>query len=214
MDVDIVVHKQAGGDQPIRLDRMTLAARGCDALCQFFPYRVENLTGTVDFTPQGIFLRNIRGTHNEGSVEVNGWFEQLKRWSAVRITATGRNIRIDEDLYAAVSEKFRKVGRRFDPQGLLDIELALSRPGGRPGEPAKWQSNTLLMFNDLAACYESFPYPLEQVSGSIVIDQDQVQVADVRHVPETPGSALMEPLPSLIPAHAGLPLPSARVLCI
>ncbi len=180
VDVDVYARKDVGADQPIVLRRMALTARGCDASCRWFPCRVEGVTGVVEFLPEGVFIRDVGGTRDDGSVVVNGWLEKPKRWSAARVNVSAANIRIDDELFAAAPDTYRRVGRHFNPEGMLDVELALTRPAGENQQPAKWDSHCLIGFHDISACYVHVPYPLEHVSGSLVVDGDQAQVADVR----------------------------------
>ncbi|MBU0717339.1 MAG: DUF3971 domain-containing protein, partial [Planctomycetes bacterium] len=181
VDVEIDAEKPAGPQQEFVAHRVLLTARGADASHCSLPYRVRDLRGVLEFTSDhGIFVRDIRGQHDGGSVAVNGWFSGPRRSDSANLRIRGKDLPIDDALTNAVPTKYREVREWLNPQGLLDVDLTLTRKA-RAGATTRddWDARTILSFRDISACYRGFPYDLDRVSGEVVLEGDQAELRNV-----------------------------------
>lgn len=177
VDVEVEVSKPRGADEPLRVSRWTVAVRSAEAVPADFPYRVTDITGTIESTVDGVFLRDVRGMHDSGVVTVNGKLDRASRCSAGELTITGRGAPIDAELCGAVPLRFYCLCDRFDPSGTVDADIRLSRIECEGGEPADWEISGDVRPVDITMRYAGFPYPVERLSGTLQLDPDGIQLA-------------------------------------
>ena len=180
VDVEIEAEKPAGPDEPVVARRVLVTARGCDASYHKLPYRVVDMSGSVEFTPDGATIRNISGEHDGGVVTVDGSVTGYGQQAAAELNITGTEIVIDDALIQTAPARFRDFHDRFDPKGALGISVDLTRPAGTAEQAAPWKTVTTLSFEGLSACYSEFPYPLEGLSGSVALDGPHVRISNVK----------------------------------
>ncbi len=92
---------------------------------------------------------------------------------------SGQGIPIDEALYSALPEKYRKFREHFDPRGRVDVHVELSQPAGTESAPTKWRSRSMIVLRDLSASYAAFPYPVDHLTGTLIADGDTLEIVDV-----------------------------------
>jgi hypothetical protein len=184
VDLDVHATKKAGADEPVYLRHGLITVLDGDAAFEHFPYRGHNMTGTIEFKPEGVFVRGLRGEHDGGEVTVNGWMAAPNKCAELRFDAVGRHIPIDDALLNALRPNHRRTAMRFDPQGRLDIDVALHRAACVGDEPkGQWSTTVTLNLKENQATYEDFPYPVEGLTGTIIIESDRTRVVDVRGRP-------------------------------
>ncbi len=180
VDLEISAGKQAGVDEQLVVDRVLFTARGTDASYHRFPYRLEKVTGTVEFTPSSVLLRDIRGEHAGGLVTLEGEVSPPNRHAAVELRITGAGIPIDRALYDAVPKRYRRIHDQFQPEGRVDVELTLSRPPPPDEGPRRWVSRCALSLDDVSASYDKFPYRVERLSGLLMVDNHRLEAIGVQ----------------------------------
>lgn len=179
VDLEISVTKRAGVDEPIVAKHIKLSAQGADMSYRRIPYRLSNVYGLVEYTPQGVFIRNLRGERGGGMVSITGFLEKLTKSAPKGLTITGEGIAIDEALYAALPESYRKACRLFSPQGSVDIGLKLAQSAGTEENPGQWRSNVTVMLRDVSAVYAGFPYPVDHITGTLVAKHKKLEINGV-----------------------------------
>lgn len=179
-DLEFNVTKRPGEDQPIVVRRLFLKAKEGDASCRFFPYRLTVKGGTVEYTPDGLWIRNLRGERNGGTVLINGFLEKPTRTAAKEILINGTRIPIDDALIDCLPSRFREITEHFNPRGRLDVEVMLTQPEGEVGMPVSWQSNTTITLDDVSATYVRLPYPVDHLTGTLVVAKDKIQLLDLK----------------------------------
>ncbi len=180
VDLELTANKEAGADKPIVVERALLTPRGGSASCRWFPYRLHGLSGAVEYTKSGVFLRGLSGNHGEGVVRVDGEFAAPKRCAPGKLHITGEAIPIDAELYDGCPEQYGKIADLLDLHGALDVELVLVRPPCQNGEPGKWRRQGTLSFDSLSARYVGFPYQVERLAGKLIFDGEHLEVLNVR----------------------------------
>ncbi len=179
VDLEIDVAKVASEEESIQIRRAVVTARGGDASCRFFPYRVSDLSGTVEYTPEGVFLREINGQHSGGLVTVDGRAAEPTPEAPKSLTITGKGIPIDRELMDALPRRFRSIHGLFNPEGTIDVQLGLTQPRGVAGKSAKWQTHAEISLVDVSGAYVKFPYRLERTTGNIIVDQDRLRIENL-----------------------------------
>ncbi|MBN2272014.1 MAG: hypothetical protein JXN61_15475 [Sedimentisphaerales bacterium] len=172
----------------MQLDKSTLAGSvNCKgvAFCQDeFPYTVEQLKGKIDFAGNSVTLNKLSGVHNDVKLTIDGWTHGFSPNWEYDFHITSDNMKLDDDLYEALSPAQKKTWSLFSPSGAASIDYRLRRSSP--------QSRTRQLTVDLAgvdALYSSFPYPLKDLRGRIFFDQDDVIISDI--VSQTDGQEIV-----------------------
>ncbi|MCH7870583.1 MAG: hypothetical protein IID33_02680 [Planctomycetes bacterium] len=179
VDLDLEVMKPAGKDQPIEVGHLVLTVNGGDASCRFFPYRIDQLEGSVEYTSAGIFVRDLRGRHGKGTVTIDAWVAEPVRGAEKKVTIRGTNIPIDEALTSSLPPRYRKLIEKFELQGTIDVTVELEQPQSDPAMSVKWRKRSTITLRDVFARYAGFPYPIDRLTGTLKIDPTRLEVVDL-----------------------------------
>ncbi len=185
IDVELDIAKASGADAPIIVRRASLSARGGDASCRYFPYRGDQLTGTVEFTPDGVFVRDICGMHDSAKVCVNVWMEAPTKVAAARVDIAASDVPLDDTLFAGMQPEYRALLSPFAPRGMVNAVVRMVRPTSTNDDMAPWDIATRVSFDDISAEYDRFPVPIDHLSGEVALERGQIVVQDlVGHIGE------------------------------
>lgn len=177
IDVEVLLTRPPGAEQKINLDRMVVRGVDASASYQKVPYRVSHITGQVVMTPQRYEFENVGGVHDSGTVVANGGCDGALPHVACELEIEGRNISVDDDLYQALRPQQQRLWNRFQPSGAVDLDVYLSRPEVPQGQRGKWMTTVVARFLNGAANYIGFPYPLQNLAGTLTIS-DQTMTLD------------------------------------
>ncbi|MBN1512457.1 MAG: hypothetical protein JXB13_10615, partial [Phycisphaerae bacterium] len=180
VSIEFSVSKNPGEDQPLQVRYGRLEARGCDAAYRFFPYRVSEITGTVEFSPEGVFLRDLRGNHGGAPIVVNGWISEPRWHAAVKLDMTGEKVPLDPDLHDAMNPRYQAIWDRFALGGAADITVHMERPEGVPGHTEPWSTTIAAELRDANVCFSGFPYPIRQITGRVDVVPQGIRVTGLK----------------------------------
>ncbi|MHC4755740.1 MAG: hypothetical protein ACYTBP_11415 [Planctomycetota bacterium] len=174
--IDIEVEEAAGNFY--QLSKSTLKGKIiCKdvSICKrSFPYLIENITGIMDFTEKSITLNNLRGVHGNVKLSFEGWSKDFGPGFKYDITMKSDNMVLDNDLFQAMNDRWKKPWQAFSPKGLVGIEYVLKR------DSAKGKTKSLTVKLDgTDAVYRHFPYPLKNLNGTVSFGQDAVVIQNV-----------------------------------
>lgn len=145
------------------------------SICYYkFPYTIEHIAGQIDFTEKGVVLNNLYGEHGNVELFFNGWSRGFGANCQYQIRITSDNMTLDDDLYNALSARQKRLWSDFSPSGLAAIDYRFSRQSQT--DKKKTLAVELL---GAEAVYRRFPYPLKNLTGTLVFDGDSVTVSDV-----------------------------------
>lgn len=179
VDLEGRVSKQAGPEAPVEMQHGVLTARGCSTVCRFFPYPLTNVTGIIEQTPRGLFLRDVHGRQGDARVQLDGWFEEARRHVPAELTICAQHVPLDQTLYRCLRPRTQELWDLFALEGVVDLDVLLRRPRGTREALPKFDSTVTLVFEDLRACYRHFPYPLEHISGTVRRDAHGIEIVEL-----------------------------------
>jgi hypothetical protein len=184
-----VTHTYRRGPGRPQARHWQIAPEGMTATCSHFPYPIDSVTGTVDVETAGAPDRDIRidlaGKAGGRPVRVCGTVRGPREASAVEVDVRGQDLLLDDRMFRALQkmdkagntarvaaqflpEPSRLHGLAARPMGKADVHAALRRPLGQ----RQFQHVFTITFRDSAVQYDLFPYPLENVSGTLVLHRD------------------------------------------
>jgi len=139
-----------------------------------FPYLIEHLVGQADITQDSLLLNRLTGKHGDVNVSIDVWAKGFGPGREYEARVTSGNMRLDSDLYDALSTGQKKLWDAFSPSGRTAIDYRLSRRQQMPNK--KTLAVKLL---DVEATYRNFPYPLRDLTGRLVFDRESAQISQV-----------------------------------
>jgi hypothetical protein len=139
-----------------------------------FPYHIEQLAGEIDLTERSASLNNLCGSHGDVKLFFNGWSRDFGPDWNYQIWITSDNMALEDDLYDALSEKQKQFWSAFSPSGLAAIDYRVSRKS----QTDKKRILTVELLG-VGAAYRHFPYPLENLTGRLLFDPDNITISNL-----------------------------------
>ncbi len=128
-----------------------------------FPYRLEHAAGKV--TIDGAKLDLHLSASSEGApIRLSGQFFNPGPAATGYFDASGEGVRLDEKLFLALDEPSRRALRSLNPRGSINVVFRCQTSEQRSGE---WHKRLDLTLNRCSVLYDQFPYPLNNIRGSI-----------------------------------------------
>ncbi len=157
-----------------------LVCRGVSFCHEGFPYKIDGLKGSVDFTANSAVLNSLRGKNGDHEIVISGYSKNFGPNWECQIQIAGRNVPLDDELYRALSGRQKKFWNTFSPSGAVRIDYSfINQPGGR-------RKHTLAAeLLGGSAQYVHFPYPLKNLSGRFSIGNDTARISSVTSMYES-----------------------------
>ncbi|MGL4555235.1 MAG: AsmA-like C-terminal region-containing protein [Gemmataceae bacterium] len=166
---------------------------GMTARYHGFPYALNAITGTVRVDtsrlPQNDVTLDLVGHSGGKPVTIRGTYRGEKQSAELVLDVAGRDVKLDSRLLAALPRKAQELVEQFlpeecraaggldrHPMGLADFHAHVVRRAGSP----EYDKTVRVRFHGVRARYNEFPYPLEDVSGLLVVYPDHWEALDFR----------------------------------
>ncbi|MDI6448557.1 hypothetical protein [Anaerobaca lacustris] len=171
------IHLQARG----RFDALNASEIAGTVVCEDlsvrdsrFPYAIDHLSGTVEFSESGVVLNQLKGKHGDVNVHIHGWTRGFGENRQYQYQIASDNMVLDDDLYAALQPEQKRVWDTFRPSGVVGVDYRLSRTS-----PSDRHSHIAVDLHGVAATYRKFPYPLNGLTGLLYLDHERAILTDV-----------------------------------
>ena len=148
--------------------------------CRKFPYRLERATGALTLRKERLDVRLMAYAGPE-PVRLEGTILNPGPNFTGGIQVTADNIPFDEKLFAALPPTVGPVVRSLNPRGQFDVCMRV----GRETADQKPQQYVSMSLNRCSLNYEKFPYPLENIRGSIELSGGQWHFRDLTGTNDT-----------------------------
>lgn len=139
-----------------------------------FPYRLEHVSGPVEFTESSVHANGLVARHGPVAVHLDGWVKEAADQRQYHCQITSHNMVLDQDLYAALRPEHKRFWDAFRPTGTVAVDYRLSRTS--PTDKRLYLSVDL---NDVTAAFQSFPYPLTGLTGNLFFDLNSLTFSHV-----------------------------------
>jgi hypothetical protein len=155
--------------------RFTITVRPCGMAIQYvkFPYRLEDCRGEFEINSEGVLIKHMTGKTDGGHVFLSGRIRGFTYGGSYELDIRADRLEVNERLIEACSTEAKKWIRRFDLQGTIGVSGQLLKAPGRGVRPRERLRFDLL---DCKFRYEYFPYPIENVDGTLFFDLPKVRV--------------------------------------
>jgi len=156
--------------------KCSVLCRGVTIKDRRFAYAIEGITGRVnlDFERQTIELKDLRGRHGDVQLNLSGWYRGAGKKRQYEYTVASDNMALDKDLYEAFSAGHKALWSAFSPTGSAAIKYRVSKLSDSA-------TKTMLdvELQGVEAVYQSFPYPLQKLTGKLHFDRSGVTISNV-----------------------------------
>ncbi len=165
--------------------QINVTARNAAINAEYFPYPLTNLSGQFAYNGQEIVAKNL--TARAGDQTLRGALTLVKsepRWLMDLMIAADGPITIDEPLLRALSPRDQPPGgvqtfiRSLHPTGTVLLKSGRFR---RTADQPEVVSRAIeLTFSECSVRYDSFRYPVANIQGQAIVDNDRILLKDLR----------------------------------
>jgi hypothetical protein len=141
-----------------------------------FPYPVHQVIGTVETDMiQRLVRIDVTGLAGQRSVALKGRWKDTGLAADVALDLHAEDVPLDEVLITALpTQQIKALARSFHAVGRVDIVGHIRH---RPGA-ATYANTYEAHFHETTAKWEGFPYPLEKLTGRLLIYPDHWEFCD------------------------------------
>jgi hypothetical protein len=139
-----------------------------------FPYTVDHLAGTLDFTQSTVVANGLTGKHEAVGVRLDGWTRGYGSQVQYQYRVSTENMLLDAALYAALRPEQKRMWDAFQPTGVVAADYRLSR-----ASPSDKHMSVSVRLDGVNAAYRQFPYPLTGLHGTLYCDRESIIVSDI-----------------------------------
>ncbi|MGH7137161.1 MAG: hypothetical protein ACREHD_15575, partial [Pirellulales bacterium] len=146
-----------------------------------FPYRLERAQGRLELV-DGLLKIDLKAFTEGEEVRVFGEFRNPGAKAVGKVNIHGDSIRLDEKLFLALSENGRRIVRSLNPRGTFHFSFDFWH--GRESQPQIHKKLTITL-NRCSLRYDLFPYPLDNIRGTIAMQDDMWEYKDLQGTNDT-----------------------------
>ncbi len=178
VDVDVnLVQPETQPGSPIRWrSACSLALKGVSGIYKGFPYRVEKVTGTLNFSPGRAEVVGLTGRAGAADVEIDGVASfESGRLVDLDLTVRAENAEFDDHLRLALPSHARSWWDVVQPSGRFDAQTRLTLDA----ESRRVAHTSDVRLKGASGKHEAFPLPVKDVLGRLVITPNEILIEGV-----------------------------------
>ncbi len=139
-----------------------------------FPYRIDHVSGELEFTQSTLRANRLVGKHENVDVCIDGWVRETGGSRQYQYQFVSRNMVLDKALYTALDPDEKQLWDAFQPAGVVSVDYRLTRTS-----PTNQRLYLSVDLNHVHATFRDFPYPLAELTGNLFFDREGVTISDV-----------------------------------
>src|SRR5262249_28968436 len=107
---------------------------------------------------------------------VDAFVTNTHPWTGYDVRVRGDDVLLDDQLFEALSNEYQDLWRRFALKGRINTDVQISRPNGDEHGSRQTKMAVELDLIDTKLQFDQFPYPLETVSGHVMVDDSGIRI--------------------------------------
>ncbi len=146
-----------------------------------WPVRLTNVSGRASITPGSATIEDCIGYYRESEVHLAGGmqFGGNDRPGQYRLNLRTKQTPLDDTVLGLLPESMRRHVLAFRPEGAVDVAIDYQKADA--SEPADYEISVACLGNRIN--HERFPYPLQNVRGTVTLDANAVTLHDIEAIP-------------------------------
>ncbi len=165
-------------DDMIPHKSLHLDLKNCSVRYDGFAYPIDGVQGSIDLLDDVWTFSNLTGTNYPGRITCQGKLQGQGQEQLLDLQFTGTNVRLDEQLRAALDTSSQRVWGELQPRGAIDMRCQVQFRTD-PRKLDVWLTvNPRPEVTSLQPV--GFPYRLEQVRGPITYDHGVVKFQNLK----------------------------------
>lgn len=192
-DVEIQVFPNEVGKRPVEYIAK-VKIKDASLLYEHFPLPLEDVSVDAVLTPDGTFLKELKGKNGDGEVVINGtvWPANEKNPKpGYCIELNAKNINIENDWLESLPSGAFNVLSELRPRGAIDVAANLNVA------PRTQCPDFKIVMDSLGGSldFTMFPFPLNNVRGRVTVVKDLITLENmtaVNTVTQAMGGAVTE----------------------
>jgi len=172
--IDQCFSKEPPADKKIVL---AVELLGIEAACSYFPYTLNNLSGTLLFDPDNIItVTDLVSKSDDRIITLNGRMTDCSTDKpGYDISVKARNIPLDSKLVSALSDRQRNFFRQFEMTGLADADVKVFTPVEN-SDPFDFVAD--VNFNQASLKISQSSLVISDISGKAVCTPQLIDIKD------------------------------------
>jgi hypothetical protein len=141
------------------------------------PLPITGISARAVFSPDSIVVREFCGKYRDGLISMTGRIgpnDELGQ-TLYNISTTFDDAELNDDLFDLLGESTKKIVAEWKPAGRVNLVADLNRES--PSESANFAVTIECLRNTVS--FPKFPHPLKDVTGTLVVDGDVIQLRDI-----------------------------------
>ncbi len=133
-----------------------------------FPYRLQRGEGTIHLQDNTLGI-DLLAYSDTTPVRIDGTIENLGKDFTGKVVTQGEGLQINNKLLTAMPPQTRRIIQSLHPRGTVDFYSEV----GRTSSQQKVSKYIWIGVQQCAMKYDKFPYPIENIRGTIEGENDQ-----------------------------------------
>jgi hypothetical protein len=141
---------------------------------KYFPYVLDHVKGNIIFENGDLVIEGLKGEHGRTQATIAGYSRGSgPKWDCdVKIHSDA--FAIDDDVYKALTTSEKKIWFLFSPSGTSRLDYQYKGEDGK-----ELLSRITLGLIDARMMYQHFPHQFRNITGTFVIDPNEVRLVDI-----------------------------------
>ncbi|MEJ5258717.1 MAG: hypothetical protein WHS88_00830 [Anaerohalosphaeraceae bacterium] len=151
-----------------------IVCRDIAILDRQFPYRLEHIRGDIEFTGRNLHLKDLQAQNGASQFTIRGQITNFGPNAEIQLQVTSEKVFLTEEIKRALPEALQKKWFEFAPAGTCGFDYQFTR---YPNAERFYKS--VIRLEGLSCLYDRFPYPLNNLTGTAVIEPDMLALQDI-----------------------------------
>jgi hypothetical protein len=144
-----------------------------------FAYPLENVTGTLEIQPNYWEFHDFRGTHDGGEFHGRGRSFPTPEGDRAEVFLDGANLRLGDELKAALDEELQRTWTKFHPTGRVDFTARIEIPADS-SKPHKPEVELDVRARGCSIRPDFFKYAIRDLTGKVRYTKRWVMLDDMQ----------------------------------
>ena len=146
-----------------------------------FPLPFSDISARAVFTPDLITVENFTGRYGHGLVSLTGRIRpgQKPQQSRYHLSLNFEDAQLNDDLFNLLPKSLKKIVSELKPKGKVNISANLDKESLI--NPPDYRITVDCLGGGVT--FLQFPYPLKDITGTLMIDKNSITLKDVTAIP-------------------------------